>query len=43
MNRHFDLAGMLAVATAAAIVPASPGASRMTGHAVMADGGRTAA
>jgi NAD(P)-dependent dehydrogenase (short-subunit alcohol dehydrogenase family) len=43
MQRHFDFTGMPAVATAAAIFLASPGASCVTGHTVMADGGWTAA
>lgn len=43
MNRHFDLAGMLAAVAVATIFPASPGASCVTGHTVMVDVGWTAA
>lgn len=43
MHRHLDLAGMLAVVAAAAIFPALPGASCVSGHTLMVDGGWTAA
>jgi hypothetical protein len=42
-RRHFDLTGALVALTAAAIFPASPGASCVTGDTVMIDGGGTAA